>query len=99
MLVLVFRRIKGHYVYTAHQLTLLDPARLAHARALLPADLAPAFDQLVGAARLGLAGTLHDLFLIAALVATVALVASVFLREVPLTRTAQKPAEMVEEAA
>ena len=38
-------------------------------------------------------------FLIAALVATVALVASVFLREVPLTRTAQKPAEMVEEAA
>jgi EmrB/QacA subfamily drug resistance transporter len=78
---------------------LLDPSRLAHARALLPPDLGQAFDQLLGAARLGLAGTLHDLFLIAALVATVALVASVFLREVPLTRTAEKPAENIEEAA
>jgi EmrB/QacA subfamily drug resistance transporter len=78
---------------------LLDPARLAHARALLPPDLGSTFDQLVGAARLGLAGTLHDLFLIAALVAGVALIASVFLREVPLTRPAENPAETAEEAA
>ncbi len=78
---------------------LLDPSRLAHARALLPPDLGQAFDQLLGAARLGLASTLHDLFLIAALVAAVALVASVFLREVPLTRTAEKSAETAEEAA
>jgi EmrB/QacA subfamily drug resistance transporter len=40
-----------------------------------------------------LAGTLHDLFLIAALVAVVSLVVSVFLREVPLTQEAQAPAE------
>jgi len=78
---------------------LLDPARLAHLRALLPPDLAPALDRLVTAGRLGLAATLHDLFLIAALVAAVALVASVFLREVPLTRTAERPAEEPEEAA
>ena len=78
---------------------LLDPARLAHAKALLPPDLAPTFDQVVGAARLGLAATLHDLFLIAAIVAGVALIASVFLREVPLTRAAEKPAENIEEAA
>ena len=45
------------------------------------------------------ASTLHDLFLIAALVATVALIATVFLREVPLTRTAERPAEDVEQAA
>jgi EmrB/QacA subfamily drug resistance transporter len=78
---------------------LLDPARLAHAKALLPPDLGAAFDQLVGAARLGLAGTLHDLFLIAALVAAVALIASVFLREVPLTRPTENLAENVETAA
>jgi EmrB/QacA subfamily drug resistance transporter len=78
---------------------LLDPARLAHAKALLPPDLAPAFDQLVGAVRLGLAASLHDLFGIAALVAGVALIASVFLREVPLTQPAENFAETTEEAA
>lgn len=36
--------------------------------------------------RLGLANTLHDLFLAAALVATVSVIASVFMREVSLTR-------------
>ena len=41
------------------------------------------FDQLIGASRLGLAVTLHDLFLIAALVAGVALIAPVVPREVP----------------
>jgi hypothetical protein len=81
--------------------SLLDPARLAQARAGLPADLAPTFDQLIGASRLGLAATLHDLFLLAAIVAGVALIASVFLREVSLTRTAasESPAENLEEAA
>ena len=78
---------------------LLDPARLAHAKALLPPDLRAAFDQLVTAGRLGLAATLHDLFLIAALVATVALIATVFLREVPLSRTAENPSDEIEEAA
>jgi hypothetical protein len=78
---------------------LLDPARLAHSKALLPTDLAPAFDQLIGAARLGLAATLHDLFLIAAIVAAVALIATLFMREVPLTRTAERTVEEEEMAA
>src|SRR5438105_4288145 len=51
------------------------------------------------AGRLGLASTLHDLFLIAAAVAAVALIATVFLREVPLTRTAAAVPEDVEIAA
>jgi hypothetical protein len=46
-----------------------------------------------------LAGTLHDLFLIAALVAVVSLVVSVFLREVPLTQESQTTADAIEVAA
>jgi hypothetical protein len=51
------------------------------------------------ATRLDLAGTLHDLFLLAALVAVVSLVVSVFLREVPLTRQSETPMEAIEVAA
>jgi EmrB/QacA subfamily drug resistance transporter len=79
--------------------SLLDPTRLAQAKSALPSDLLPAFDRLVAASRLGLAGTLHDLFLLAAIVAGVALIATVFLREVPLTRPAESQAEEIEEAA
>jgi EmrB/QacA subfamily drug resistance transporter len=46
--------------------------------------------------RLALAGTLHDLFLLAALVAVVSLIVSVFLREVPLTKESQTPVEGTE---
>ena len=46
--------------------------------------------------RLGLAGTLHDLFLVAAAVAAVFVVASVFLREVPLAREAEAETVPVE---
>jgi len=49
--------------------------------------------------RLALAGTLHDLFLLAALVAVVSLIVSVFLREVPLTKESQATAEAIEVAA
>jgi len=49
--------------------------------------------------RVALAGTLHDLFLLAALVAVVALVVSVFLREVPLTKESQTTPEAIEVAA
>ena len=47
----------------------------------------------------GLANTLHDLFIVAALVATVSVVASLVLREVPLTREAQSLPEGIEAAA
>jgi EmrB/QacA subfamily drug resistance transporter len=49
--------------------------------------------------RLGLATTLRDLFLVAAIVASVSVIVSVFLREVPLTREAQGPAVEIEAAA
>jgi EmrB/QacA subfamily drug resistance transporter len=49
--------------------------------------------------RLGLASTLHDLFVAAAVVAAMAVVASVFLREVPLTQPAVEVPEAIEAAA
>src|SRR5216683_178577 len=49
--------------------------------------------------RAALAGTLHDLFLLAALVAVVSLIVSVFLREVPLTKEAQGTPEAIDVAA
>jgi EmrB/QacA subfamily drug resistance transporter len=70
---------------------LFDPAHLAHLRASLPPQAAPLFDQMMHATRLGLADTLHELFAIAAAIMVIALVASVFLREVPL-RSGGQPA-------
>src|SRR5712691_5000514 len=49
--------------------------------------------------RLALAGTLHELFLLAALVAVVSLIVSVFLREVPLAKQSQATPEAIEVAA
>jgi EmrB/QacA subfamily drug resistance transporter len=46
--------------------------------------------------RLDLAGTLHDLFLLAAAVAVVSLIVSVFLREVPLTKESEAPVPAIE---
>ena len=46
--------------------------------------------------RLDLAGTLHDLFLLAAAVAVVSLIVSVFLREVPLTKQSEAPVPAIE---
>jgi EmrB/QacA subfamily drug resistance transporter len=63
---------------------LFDPSHLATLRASVPPQAAPLFDGVIGATRAALASTLHELFLIAAAIVVVALVASVFLREVPL---------------
>jgi hypothetical protein len=70
---------------------LLDPARLARLRSSLPPSLLPTLDRFVEASRVALAGTLHDLFLIAAGVSAMALVATLFLREVPFARAADEP--------
>jgi hypothetical protein len=78
---------------------LLDSSRLAQVKASLPLEALPAFDQFVHAGRLALASSLHDLFLISAVVAAVALIASVFLREVPLTRQAVSLEDDMEAAA
>jgi len=49
--------------------------------------------------RIGLAVTLHDLFVVAAVVAAVAVIASVFLREVPLMQQAESVPQAIEAAA
>ena len=49
--------------------------------------------------RIGLAGTLHDLFLVAAAVAALSVVACVLMRQVPLAREVAESQEVVEAAA
>ena len=63
---------------------LLDPARLAAAKAKLPTQLAPLFDQAMHAIRQALALTLHDVFLISVVLCAIALIASIFMPDVPL---------------
>jgi EmrB/QacA subfamily drug resistance transporter len=74
---------------------LFDPASLAAAKAAVPAAFQPVFDAVIGAARAGLAVTLHDVFLAASAAAVLALVASVFLDDVPIRKTqrGRAPAE------
>jgi len=67
----------------------LDPKNLAHTRASFPAQFQPLYDQAVHAMRLGLADAIHDVFLIGAAILVVALVATLFLREVPIKRGRQ----------
>jgi EmrB/QacA subfamily drug resistance transporter len=70
----------------------LDPNALARTRAALPAQFQPMFDQAVHAMRAGLADAIHDLFLIAAGILVIALVATLFLREVPIRSSRPAPA-------
>ncbi len=63
---------------------LLDPAQIAARKASLPTQLAPLYDQAIHAVRSALALTLHDLFLIALALSAIALIASLFMPDVPL---------------
>jgi EmrB/QacA subfamily drug resistance transporter len=63
---------------------LLDPAKIAAAKAKLSPQLAPLFDQAMHAVRQALALTLHDLFLIAMALSAVALIATILMPDVPL---------------
>jgi EmrB/QacA subfamily drug resistance transporter len=63
---------------------LLDPAQIAATRAKLSPQLAPLYDQAIHAVRQAMALTLHDLFLIAIALSAIALVASLFMPDVPL---------------
>jgi hypothetical protein len=73
--------------------TLFDPAQIAASRARAGA-LGPqgtaVFDQVLHAIRVALASTLHEVFLYGGAVLIIALVASVFLKDVPLR--ARQPA-------
>ncbi len=70
-----------------------DPSAIAARRTAATAaggpQAAAIFDQILHALRAGLAGTLHDVFLYSGAVLVLALVASVFLREVRLRGQAQ----------
>src|ERR1700681_4525375 len=79
---------------------LLDPAKIAAAKAKLPAQLAPLFDQAMHAVRQALALTLHDLFLIAMALSAIALIATLFMPDVPLrSRQPQRQAGIGDVAA
>ncbi|HZV48467.1 MAG TPA: MDR family MFS transporter [Candidatus Dormibacteraeota bacterium] len=69
---------------------LFDPGNLAHLRQQVPPQALPILERVIEATRIGLADTLHDLFLLSAGILVVALVASLFMREVPL-RGRQRP--------
>jgi EmrB/QacA subfamily drug resistance transporter len=69
---------------------LLDPAQIAATRAKLSPQLAPLYDQAIHAVRQAMALTLHDLFLIAIALSAIALVASLFMPDVPL-RSRRQP--------
>jgi EmrB/QacA subfamily drug resistance transporter len=72
---------------------LLDPAQIAATRAKLSPQLAPLYDQAIHAVRQAMALTLHDLFLIAIALSAIALVASLFMPDVPLrSRRAERSA-------
>jgi EmrB/QacA subfamily drug resistance transporter len=76
---------------------LLDPAKIAAAKAKLPAQLAPLFDQAMHAVRQALALTLHDVFLISVALTAIALIASLFMPDVPLrSRQPQRQAAVRE---
>jgi EmrB/QacA subfamily drug resistance transporter len=78
---------------------IFDPAQLAAAKAALPAQFAPLFDQILVAVRGALASTLHDVFIYGAVVVAAGVVISVFLEEVPLRgRERRRPSPADEEA-
>ena len=71
--------------------TLFDGSKLNAARAALPPQMTPLFDQVLHAIRVGLANSLHEIFLLGGAVLLLALVASVFLKDVPLRGRRQEP--------
>ena len=75
--------------------SLLDPEKLAQARNALPPALDPLFDRVQDAIRLALANTLHEMFLYGAAIVAIAIVASVFLKDVPLRGREQRAADEV----
>lgn len=79
---------------TGNAQALFDPAQVAATKAALPPALAGVFDQVLLAVRGALAGALHDVFLYGAAVVAIAVVASLFLAEVPLRgRERRRPVE------
>ena len=70
---------------------IFDPVRIAATRATLPPQAQPLFDQVLDAIRTALALSLHDVFIYAAAFVGVAIVVSLFLREVPIKGYTARP--------
>jgi EmrB/QacA subfamily drug resistance transporter len=70
---------------------IFDPAKIAALRASVPAPFQPVVDQILTAVRAALASTIHEVFFYATAIVFVAVVASLFLKEVPIR--AHTPAE------
>src|SRR2546421_1749403 len=70
---------------------LFDPAAIAAAKAKLPPQALPIFDQVMHAIRTALGVTLHDLFIVATGLVALALIASLFMPDVPLRARAREP--------
>ena len=66
---------------------IFDPAHLALLRHALPPASQPLFDKIIVAVREGLAVTLHEMFLFGLGAMALALLVTVFLKEVPLSNT------------
>lgn len=80
--------------------SLFDPSHLAVLRAQVSPGFGPVFDQVIGAVRLALADTLSEIFLLALAVSSLALVASLLLKEVPLVQPAGgRPRSGLEESS
>src|SRR5204863_8335900 len=75
---------------------IFDPAKIAALRASVPPDFQPVVDQILNAVRAALASTIHEVFFYATGIVTLAVIASVFLKEVPIR--AHTPAERREVA-
>jgi len=78
---------------------LFNAANLAHQRALLPPGARPLFDQVIVAVKLGLASTMHEVFLIALVAVLVTFVATLFMPSVPLLAARRKPGAAAGEAS
>ena len=78
---------------------IFNPANLAAARAALPVDARPLFDQAIIAVKAGLASTLHEMFLIGFVAILLSVVASLFMPNVPLLAAKKRPATMLGEGS
>lgn len=78
---------------------IFDPVRIAATRAALAPQAQPLFDQVLEAIRTALALSLHDVFIYAAAVVAVAVVASLFLKEVPIKGRTAPSSDEVREGA
>ena len=76
---------------------LFNAAHLAATRASLPAAARPLFDQFIAAVKIGLAVTMHEVFLIALVAVLITVVATLFMPNVPLLASKRQPGAAIGE--